>query len=87
MVRQKNLYIIMHVYNFTGEKNCTMNIHLLSHLTQCVRDWGPLWTYSCFSFESANNHLKKLFHGTKDMTKQVGVFPSIITWTMAVGYT
>ncbi len=55
----------------TGEKNCTMNIHMLCHLTECVKDWGPLWAYSCFTFESANNHLRKLFHGTKDMSKQV----------------
>lgn len=46
----------------------SMSDHLL---VQCVRDWGPLWAYSCFSFESANNHLKKLFHGSKDMSKQV----------------
>ena len=48
-----------------------MNVHLLNHLTKCVRNWGPLWAYSCFQFESANNHLKKLFHGSKDMSKQV----------------
>ena len=48
-----------------------MNVHLLVHLQQCVSDWGPLWSYSCFPFVSANNHLRKLFHGTKDMTQQV----------------
>ena len=48
-----------------------MNVHLLIHLTQCVYDWGPLWSYSCFAFESANNNIKKMFHGSKNMTKQV----------------
>ena len=48
-----------------------MNVHLLIHLSQCVQDWGPLWAYSCFQFESANNYLKKLFHGTRDMSEQV----------------
>ena len=48
-----------------------MNVHLLGHLAECVKDWGPLWGYSCFSFESANNNLRKLFHGTKNMSKQV----------------
>lgn len=50
-----------------------MNIHMLSHLTGCVRNWGPLWAYSCFQFESANNNLKKLFHGTKNMSEQVSM--------------
>ena len=54
-----------------GDKRCTMNMHLLIHLSQCVQDWGPLWAYSCFQFESVNNYLKKLFHGTCDMSEQV----------------
>ena len=32
---------------------------------------GPLWAYSCFPIESANNHLKKLSHGSRDMSEQV----------------
>ena len=39
-------------------------------VTVCAR-LGPLWSYSCFQFESANNQLKKLFHGTRDMSEQV----------------
>ena len=56
---------------FTDDKNVTMNVHLVSHLADCVQNWGPLWSYTCFVFESMNGHLKKLFHGTRDMTKQV----------------
>ena len=56
---------------FTGVKATSMNVHLLHHLPQCVRLWGPIWAYSCFHFESLNGFLKSLFHGTKDMTKQV----------------
>ena len=42
------------------------------------------WAYSCFQFESANNYLKKLFHGTRDMSEQVCflflfIFPCSIT--------
>ena len=50
---------------FTGENGCTMNVHLLRHLPVCVRNWGPLWAYSCFPFESMNGHLKIHFHGTR----------------------
>lgn len=52
-----------------------MNVHLLQHLPDCVRLWGPLWAYWCFHFENLNGYLKSLFHGTRDMSKQVLLFP------------
>ena len=48
-----------------------MNIHLLSHIAECVRNWGPLWAYSCFQFEGMNRELKALYHGTRNMSQQV----------------
>ena len=39
---------------------CTMNVHCLIHLSKIVRNWGPLWAYSCFGFESMNGHLTRL---------------------------
>ena len=48
-----------------------MNVHLLRHIPECVQNWGPLWAYSCFTFESLNGALKRHFHGTKNMNKQV----------------
>ena len=47
-----------------GEEICTANMHILIHLSQCVKNWGPLWGYSCFGFESMNGHLRKSCHGT-----------------------
>ena len=47
-----------------GEVVCTANMHTLIHLAQFVLDWGPLWGYSCFGFESMNGHLRKSCHGT-----------------------
>ena len=54
-----------------GENGCTMNVHLLKHMPACVANWGPLWVYSCFHFESVNGHLKAHFHGTRAMNYQV----------------
>lgn len=48
-----------------------MNVHMLQHLPNCVQYWGPLWVYSCFHFENMNGTLKSLFHGTRNMTKQM----------------
>jgi len=42
----------------------TLNFHLLLHLVQCVRRYGPLWTTSCFPFETANGFLVQCLTGT-----------------------
>ena len=57
----------MHV----GPTSMSMNVHQLRHLVYHVKNFGPLWVYSCFSFESRNGDLKRLFHGTKNMSNQV----------------
>ena len=45
-----------------GDKNCTLNAHLLIHLTKYVRLWGPLWTTSEFGFESMNGYITSMIH-------------------------
>lgn len=49
----------------------TASVHRLMHLPTVVTNLGPLWCNSCFSFESANGDLLKLFHGTQAVDKQV----------------
>ena len=59
-----------------GEEKCTMNVHILSlfvHM-ECVRNWGPIWCYSCFAFEPRNSDIKRLFHGSRVMSKQVCIY-------------
>ena len=50
---------------------CTMNVHSLIHLVQTVKNLGPLWSCSCFGFESMNGHLKKHCHGTWNVLPQL----------------
>ena len=50
---------------------CTANMHLLLHLVQIVRLWGPLWAFSMFGFENVNGYLGKLYHGTGQILKQI----------------
>ncbi len=50
---------------------CTMNVHSLVHLSQSVKNFGPLWAYSSFGFESMNGHLKKHFHGSRFVLPQL----------------
>lgn len=61
--------------------NMTYNVHLLSHLSKCVENCGPLWCYSNFSFENHNGILSKYVKGTKDVVKQISskyIFNKII---------
>lgn len=64
-------YFVMVIPELYGERYMTLNMHGLLHLPQCVRDTGPLWVTSCFSFESANGELTKLFHGTQNVECQI----------------
>ena len=41
-----------------GRRYMTLNVYSLLHLTDCVRELGPLWVYSCFYFENQNGILK-----------------------------
>eukprot|EP00734_Pompholyxophrys_sp_LG126_P000185 Pompholyxophrys_sp_v1_NODE_31_length_3649_cov_4.542571.p4 type:complete len:104 gc:universal NODE_31_length_3649_cov_4.542571:1072-761(-) len=42
-----------------GLEHVNMNMHLLSHVVDCVEMNGPLWAYSCFGYESANGLVKR----------------------------
>lgn len=54
-----------------GKRYETYNVHMLLHLTDCVRNLGPLWGTSCFWFEGYNGDLSKLFHGTQNVDIQI----------------
>ena len=44
-----------------GKELITPNIHLSLHISECCRDYGPLYTFWCFSFERMNGILGKIF--------------------------
>ncbi|KAJ8671106.1 hypothetical protein QAD02_002365 [Eretmocerus hayati] len=54
-----------------GDDHMNCNLHLLLHLPEIVRCFGPLWVVSCFPFENMNGVLKKLVHGTKYAETQI----------------
>jgi hypothetical protein len=54
-----------------GEANMTMNVHNLLHLAKSVRCLGPLWVFSCFSFENVNGKLLKFIHGPNNPITQL----------------
>ncbi len=54
-----------------GDHMCTFNMHLLLHAGDCVRKWGPLWSYSLFQYENANGVLTRLTKGTTQVCMQI----------------
>lgn len=54
-----------------GICHMTFNVHLLLHIPDTVRNWGPIWCYSAYSFESCNGLLLKLFNGTQAVPVQI----------------
>lgn len=54
-----------------GAGNVVFNIHLLSHLADCVEKNGPLFCYSNYSFEDNMGHLLSFVSGTNDVILQI----------------
>ena len=42
-----------------GPEMITPNIHLFLHLTECCRDYSPMYAFWCYSFERMNGILSK----------------------------
>ena len=57
---------------------CTANIHSLLHISDDVKNFGPLWTHSCFPFENINGCLLKRMHGTQNVPFQIITAVSMI---------
>lgn len=48
-----------------------MNIHLITHITQSVVNWGPLWSQSTFAFENVNGILGRYVKGIRYPIHQI----------------
>jgi hypothetical protein len=69
--RQKLLKFYENFEVLYGPINTTYNVHLTSHLCDCVSYCGPLWAYSCFHFEDNNGILSGYVKGTRHVLKQI----------------
>lgn len=64
-----------------------MNIHLLKHLVQSVRQLGPLWSHSAFPFERNCGCLLKLVNGTSDVLHQISTKYALTKTLSKIPYT
>ena len=53
------------------ERYLTLNMHQLLHITDSVKQLGPLYTFSCFDHEHSNGVLAKMVHSNCGIDKQV----------------
>lgn len=56
---------VQKVEYYYGEKYVKFNVHLLTHLSKSVLDWGCLWATSAFIPEWFNDQLQNLSNGTQ----------------------
>ncbi|KAJ1522999.1 hypothetical protein ONE63_002135 [Megalurothrips usitatus] len=54
-----------------GMSKMVYNVHILRHLPGVVKETGPLFTTSCFTYENLNGVLKYIVHGTQYVGLQV----------------
>ncbi|RXN36295.1 Retrovirus-related Pol poly from transposon TNT 1 [Labeo rohita] len=62
---------VMEFEKLYGKDMMTFNVHLMTHISASLRNWGPLWASSTFSFESFNCTLLRFFHGTTHVQQQI----------------
>lgn len=69
---EKKLNRFVSLYQqYYGEENMTMNVHLITHIVESVKNAGPLWAQSAFAFESYNGRLLKYVNGNTDVLCQI----------------
>jgi hypothetical protein len=62
---------VIYTEKLYGVENVSFNVHLMTHLVESVRQWGPLWVASAFQFKNNNGTLLKMFQGTKFIPDQI----------------
>ncbi len=54
-----------------GPLNCTPNMHLHLHLKDCILDYGPVYSFWCFSFERFNGMLGQYHNNCRNIKVQI----------------
>ena len=49
-----------------------INLHQMAHIVPQIRNWGPLWTCSMFTFEDGNGMIKRMVQGPTAAITSIG---------------
>ncbi|XP_075539183.1 uncharacterized protein LOC142573828 [Dermacentor variabilis] len=64
-IRREMKKFLLEYEELYGIEYMTYNAHLLVHVVDSAINWGPLWGYSLFPFESMNGTLGRYVNGTR----------------------
>ena len=62
---------VIYFQKYFGKENMVLNVHLLTHITQGVLNWGPLWTHNCFLYEGKNRNMLQMYQSPNQVVKQL----------------
>lgn len=54
-----------------GPEHVSYNIYILLHVIEGTKNWAAPWAYSAFLYEDTGSLIKRLFHGTNSIAKQI----------------
>ena len=57
-------------HSLYGPKHFTPNMHLHLHLSECILDYGPIYSFWCFAFERYNGILGGYHTNSKGVERQ-----------------
>lgn len=73
-VKKADDYLMTFLHKFErlyGPQHCTPNMHLHLHLKECIFDYGPVYSFWCFSFERYNGMLGSYQHNNRNIEVQI----------------
>lgn len=62
---------VSEIDNLYGAQHVTFSVHLLTHLTQSVEDFGQPWCHSAFIYEAVNAEIKDLVKSSNGAIFQI----------------
>ncbi|KAK3923587.1 Snake venom metalloproteinase BpirMP [Frankliniella fusca] len=65
------LKFVTEIDQLYGPQHVTISVHLLTHLSASVRDFGQPWTHSAFVFESFNHDIKQFVKSSNGVALQI----------------
>lgn len=71
LARMKINIFVREFEELYGDSNMRYNVHILSHIPDCVENLGPLWVYSNFPFENNNGKLVGYVKSPKGVLNQI----------------
>ena len=75
-IQTSKILLIKFVIQFNecfGDQYMHYNVHLLLHLSDTVKNWGPLWAINTFPFENQNKYLLQMKKSNYHIAKQIAI--------------